>query len=352
MCAQCYDVAMSAMRRIGALFVGTCAAICTFPAIAMAHTRWFAEGTLQPYTTMEPTSLYLLAWAVITTVIVSVGIYLERNTILRLEWIKPRLAHSFDRAAGTFSMVAGAFFVVAGTHEYLFSSNMENALGVPSYFIIAQVFIGLAFLVGAYARVAALALIALWALSIAWFGWLPMVENLWVVGTGLFILIMGNDYFSVLNVRLLKKYTQHYHAYALPLLRVCTGATLLVLGFSEKILHPEFGINFLAQYHWNFMQLLGFAGYSDYLFTLSAGSVEALLGIVFILGIMTRLNALVVATFFTIPLFILGPIELAGHLPHFAAVVMLLLFGSGDKFVLIPRVHRIAAHTRPGAHRR
>lgn len=339
-------------RTFGALLVGTCTTIFTFPLIAAAHTRWFAEGTLQPYATMEPTGLYLMSWAVIATVIVGIGIYMERNQILRLEWLKPRLPHSFDRAAGTFSMVAGAFFVVAGTHEYLFSPNMEHAMGVPSYFIYAQVFIGLAFLVGVYARVAALALIALWGMSVVWFGWLPMVEDIWVLGTGLFVLIMGNDYFSVLNVRSLKRYTQHYHAYALPLLRICTGMTLLVLGFSEKILHPEFGINFLEQYHWNFMQLLGLSSYSDYLFTLSAGSVEALFGLIFILGIVTRLNALVVAIFFTIPLFILGPIELAGHLPHFAAVVMLLLFGSGDRWVLVPRVHRLSAHLRPGAHRR
>ena len=122
--------------------------------------------------------------------------------------------------------------------------------------------------------------------------------------------------------------------YALPVLRLGTGATLLVLGFTEKILHPEFGINFLRQYDWNFMQLLGF-NYSDYLFTLSAGSVEALFGLIFILGIVTRLNALVVATFFTIPLFFLGPIELAGHVPHFAAVVLLLIFGAGEHWKVV-----------------
>ncbi|MEK9154083.1 MAG: hypothetical protein AAB798_01275, partial [Patescibacteria group bacterium] len=70
--------------------------------------------------------------------------------------------------------------------------------------------------------------------------------------------------------------------------------------------------------------------YSDYLFTLSAGAVESLFGLIFILGVVTRLNALIVAIVFTIPLFILGPIELAGHLPHFAAVVLLLLFGGGN----------------------
>ncbi len=113
-----------------------------------------------------------------------------------------------------------------------------------------------------------------------------------------------------------------------------TGATLMILGFSAKILAPEFGINFLATHQWNFMTLLGF-NYSDYLFTLSAGAVEFLFGLIFFLGLVTRINALVVAVVFSIPLFILGPIELAGHLPHFAAVVLLLLFGSGGHFVFM-----------------
>jgi uncharacterized membrane protein YphA (DoxX/SURF4 family) len=75
-----------------------------------------------------------------------------------------------------------------------------------------------------------------------------------------------------------------------------------------------------------------FPWYTDYLFTLSAGTMEALFGLIFILGVVTRLNALAIAIFFSIPIFILGPIELAGHLPHFCAVVLLLLFGSGEHF--------------------
>jgi hypothetical protein len=44
-----------------------------------------------------------------------------------------------------------------------------------------------------------------------------------------------------------------------------------------------------------------------------------------------------VAIVFSIPLFILGPIELAGHLPHFAAIILLLLFGNGGHFRVFPK---------------
>ncbi len=304
------------------------------PFITFAHTRWFADGALAPYVTTEPTVLYLTAWAIIALIIIGIGMWFERRQLMQLSFLKPRPAHAFERAASVFSMVAGAFLMIAGTHEYLFSPNLSHESGIPMTLIMLQFLIGLSFLLGVFARVSALALAALWVAGFFVAGWVAMLEDIWILSTALFIFIMGNDYFSVVKWKTLKHIAHPYHQYALPLLRIGTGATLFVLGFTEKILHPEFGINFLRQYDWNFMQLLGF-NYSDYLFTLSAGSVEALFGLVFMLGIVTRLNALVVAIFFSIPLFFLGPIELAGHVPHFAAVVLLLIFGSGVHFKIV-----------------
>jgi uncharacterized membrane protein YphA (DoxX/SURF4 family) len=303
------------------------------PAPLFAHTRWFADGTVPPIVTNEPTALYLSIWAIVCAVVVAAGISLERQRMLSLAFLLPRTPHQFERAGAVFSMVAGAFLVIAGTHHYLFSPNLSVESGVPMWLITLQVLIGLSFLVRAFARISALVLGALWMLAIPIVGIEASLENIWVLSTAIFILITGNDYFSLVKFRLTAHLVRPYHDYALPILRIGTGATLLVLGFSEKILKPELGLNFLAQHDWNFMALLG-VPYSDYLFTLSAGSVEALFGLVFILGVVTRLNALVVAVFFTIPLFLLGPIELAGHLPHFAAVVLLLFFGSGERLTV------------------
>ena len=77
--------------------------------------------------------------------------------------------------------------------------------------------------------------------------------------------------------------------------------------------------------------MLGFHQFSDYWFVLSAGAVEVIFGLIFVLGIVTRLNALVLAGFFIATLILLGPMELLGHAPHFAIVFVLLVFGSGEK---------------------
>lgn len=315
------------------------------PTIALAHTRWFAPPGVQPHITNEPTFFYLAAWGLVSLFVVLVAAYIERRGILQLSWLEPRRDHAFARAAATFSMIAGAFFLIAGTHEYLFSPNLTTSVGVPYVLIVAQVVIGAAFLFGVFARVAALLLALLWLAGLMFVEPLMLLENAWVFTTALFILVMGSDYFSLVPFKTLSHVTRGYESYALPLLRIGVGATLLVLGFSEKILRPEFGMSFLAEHQWNFMQLLGFGWYSDYLFTLSAGAVESLIGLIFILGLATRLNALVLATFFTIPMFILGPIELAGHLPHFAAVILLILFGGGDRLKILSRHARHAHRT-------
>ena len=305
------------------------------PTVAFAHTKWFADENLTAVAD-DSRGLYLLAWGIIAVLAVLVGMYLEQRGALQLSFLKPKRPDALARAASMFTMVVGAFLVIAGTHYYLFSPNLGEVNGVPAWMVTLQVIIGLAFLTGVLARVAALALAGLWALGMYFIGVEVMLEDIWVLGTALFILIMGNDYFSLVSWKMLGRWARQWKPYALPVLRVGAGATLLILGFSEKILRPEYGVNFLQQHDWNFMQFLGFEWFSDYLFTISAGAVEALFGLIFILGVVTRLNALVVAVVFTIPLFILGPMELSGHLPHFAAIVLLLFFGAGAH-LKIPR---------------
>lgn len=308
------------------------------PNLVSAHTRWFAESELQTYVSNEPTDVYLTVWALIIAGIVMIGLLMHQRRIFHFGWMRASAPHSFERAASTFTMVAGSFFLIAGTHEYLFSPNLTIESGIPYVLVVVQILIGLFFMLGILTRVSAVVLALLWVSTFYYAGWVAALEDVWVLSTAAFIAIMGNDYFSIISYSALKKYLYPYRTYALSILRIGTGLTLMILGLSEKILAPEYGMNFLSQHNWNFMQLLGF-NYSDYLFVISAGSVEFLFGLIFVLGIVTRLNALVAAVFFTVPLFILGPIELAGHVPHFGAVFLLLLFGNGGHFIMGKHYH-------------
>ena len=299
------------------------------PTLAFAHTRWFMAEEVPVYTISEPTEIYLSIIAGLVLVTTLATIWLHQTKHCSLRFLKPKQPHAYERATSTFTMVIGSFLLIAGTHEYLFSPNLSHTSGIPSYLINIQILVGIAFLVGVLTRLSAFLLMAVWLLAVYSAGWLAMLENIWVLSTAAFIMIMGNDYFSLISTSFLRKRMKKYKTSALSILRIGTGANLVILGLSEKILAPEYGLYFLSQHHWNFMQASGF-NYSDYLFTLSAGSVEILIGLIFILGVVTRLNAIIAIVVFTIPLFILGPIELAGHLPHFAAMFLMLFFGNDD----------------------
>ena len=95
------------------------------------------------------------------------------------------------------------------------------------------------------------------------------------------------------------------------------------------------GQAFIANYQWNFMPALGFDWYTDQLFVLSAGAMEVVFGTILILGVVTRLNILVVAVFMlasNITFLVFGQndhalMELVGHMPIIATAVILLLLG-------------------------
>jgi len=305
-----------------------------------AHTRWFADGDLEPYVTNEPLSQYIMVWAGIALAIIITAILLQRFRWLELPIFLPTKSNSFARAASGFTMMIGTYFVVAGSHEYFLTPNLSPETGLPYIFIIVQILVGLAMVIGIGTRIAALILAATWICSFFYTGFIAGIENFWLLSTTLFIAIMGNDYFSLYSNSSIRELLEPLKKYALSILRIGTGLTLLILGLSEKITAPEYGINFLLEHNWNFMSLLGFP-YSDLLFTISAGSVESIFGVLIMFGLLTRLTVFVVAIVFTIPMFILGPIELTGHLPHFAALVLILLYGNGGYFLpLTPKKYR------------
>ncbi|MEH6579592.1 MAG: DoxX family membrane protein [Amphritea sp.] len=129
---------------------------------------------------------------------------------------------------------------------------------------------------------------------------------------------------------------------AVGLCRCCgysQGIALIVLAFTEKLLNPEMAMRFLAEHNMNFMQLMGVEAYSDYLFVLSAGLAEVLFGVVLILGVVTRTNILALACFMVASntyFFMMGSnfnavLEFFGHMPIFAAAIIFIIYGAGDK---------------------
>jgi uncharacterized membrane protein YphA (DoxX/SURF4 family) len=160
---------------------------------------------------------------------------------------------------------------------------------------------------------------------------MEMMDTFEMLGFSIFAMIVGRPKWRIVDTEIFKEYTHKIHSYGLPLLRIGTGLNLFILGFSEKIMSPSLTENFLSIYHWNFMQNIGFNWFTDYWFAFSAGVAEALFGLFFILGLVTRTTTIALAVFLLSTLVMLGPVELMGHLPHFSIAIVLLLFGAGSR---------------------
>lgn len=114
------------------------------------------------------------------------------------------------------------------------------------------------------------------------------------------------------------------------LLRASLGLSLAVLAFTEKLLRPDLALQVVGEHSLNFLPLLGVPG-DDRFFVVAAGSVELLIGLALLLGLRVRL---VLAMLFGFMLasngyfLLIGDVavaamELAGHLPIFAAGLVL-----------------------------
>lgn len=125
--------------------------------------------------------------------------------------------------------------------------------------------------------------------------------------------------------------------------RLTLGVALITLGLTEKILNPDLAISFLSHYpEVNFMKLIGF-NFSDHLFVLCCGISECIFGLIYLLGIIPRINTLVLAvflvssnTFFAATGFMeLAYTELVGHLPLLAGAILLFLLGGGCRLSIV-----------------
>ncbi len=300
--------------------------ILSIPFITNAHVRWFAHETTaaRPYSITDlPVTLSII----IVLIVVFIGIYLEKK-LKTPKWFDVLMEKWAPNILSFASIGFGLSFLIFTYNEFVFAPPLHThdilLLGI-------QGLAGAMILFGIYERVAGLLLLILFSLSINEFGFVNVMDTFEMLGFAVYAMIIGRPKFKIIDTDIFLKLRHKLHPYGLPLLRVGTGLNLMILGFSEKILDPSLTADFLSKYHWNFMQMLGFHSYSDYWFAYSAGVSEALFGLFFLLGIVTRTTTLSLAVFLVTTLYLLGPVELMGHLPHFSIAIGLIIPGSGSR---------------------
>ena len=189
---------------------------------------------------------------------------------------------------------------------------------------IAEGIVGVWLITGYRIRPAAALLVAAGPIGMAFYGPLPILERVDLLGIALFLAMLppGDEPAGAVRARPAEV------APPLFALRTLVGGALIVLAFTEKLARPDLALAFLDRYPaFNILQAVGL-GVSDELFVRIAGGVELLFGFLLVSGALPQVAVILAGIPFNATLFFLGAEELIGHLPVYGAMLALLVYGS------------------------
>lgn len=300
--------------------------ISAFGTEASAHVNWFVESGAEPLPNYSFTEPVFLLWTVIALSMILFSVWIDgRLPTPRIA--QSSLRHDFMEILRVFT---GMSFLLTAYEGSLVAPHKvaDGTLGLALLFL--QAGIGIMLIANRWIMIAALLMLLL-HIGVAFkFGVLSALEYAIIIGIAFFLL------FNTIPDEALR---DRLKPYSVDALRIWTGVSLVALAVGEKLGPSALGQVFVAQYQWNFMQALGFTFFDDRLFVLSAGMVEAVIGIVLILGTTVRLAVLALSVMMAISniVFIVegnneaALVEFIGHMPIIGVALVLLLLGYGQR---------------------
>lgn len=312
------------MQRL--LFFIAGAGACVAAEDAAAHVNWFVERggeTLPNYSLKDPV---FLIWSAIALFMVSVSVWLD-GKLPTPRIVQSKLRHDFMEILRVFT---GMNFLLTAYEGALVAPHLQVQGNVGIALLFMQAVIGILLIANRWVKYAALLMLCLHLGVALEFGLLAALEYAIVVGIALFLLFNAIED-APLRARL--------KPYSVDALRIWTGVSLVALAVGEKLAPSALGQVFVAQYQWNFMQALGFTIFDDRLFVLSAGMMEAAIGLMLIFGTTVRLAVLALSVMMALSniVFIiqghnqLALVEFVGHMPIIGVALILLLLGYGQR---------------------
>lgn len=293
-----------------ALFLFTLTTVLLMPEAVQAHVKWFSEFSFidEPRTFRQILTPVYLSMIVLSVVVIGGMVYLER-TIAQTGWYSNLNSWLADRQP--YSMLVmriamGAVLLISWASDAVLTPELESPLAWLSWlqFLIA---IGLMFPKTTWLSGAGLLL--LYLITIFEFGIFHMLDYLHYVGIGIFFLVS--------DVK-----DKKIQGLALPALYVTIGFSLIWLGY-EKLVYPDWALYLLEQ---NPQLALGF---EPGFFLQAAAFVELSLGYLLIIGLLERPLAATITLVFFMTTLIFGKIEVIGHTPLHAALIVFLFNGPG-----------------------
>jgi hypothetical protein len=295
--------------------------------VVLPHETWFTDAR-PPYDwsfALEPASLLLIAGAVV--VAVAWRVVGHRLPSPELAFLRPlgRLSPWIPRLLAIHAGVSLLAQAARGT--YLVPALDLPASPFGSALAIAEGVLGVWLIAGYRIRPAAAVLVAAGPLGMPFYGVVPILERVDLLGIALFLAFLPPEETPGGAV----KTTPERLAGPLFALRLLTGGALVILAFTEKLARPELALAFLDDYPaFNILRAVGLE-VGDVTFVRIAGAIELLFGLLIISGSMPQLAVIAAGIPFNATLFFLGTSELIGHLPIYGAMLALLVYGSNPR---------------------
>jgi len=213
---------------------------------------------------------------------------------------------------------------------YYLSPSMDlhfNVIGVVLGAVMVVVAIGM--VTGWNTREAAILLIAAGPLGMVEFGFWEVVKRIDMLGPALFVLITGPGRWSAdWELGRAREASREQMRIAVWALKVTVGLALIVVAFAEKLVDPDRAVAFLhTRPEFNVFAQIGLP-LGDREFVRIAGCIEVLFGLLVISGALPQIGVVIIGVPINATLFFYGTTELAGHLPIYGTMLVLLVYGS------------------------
>jgi uncharacterized membrane protein YphA (DoxX/SURF4 family) len=294
----------------------------------LAHETWFTDSR-PPYDwsfALEPVSLAVIAGAVAVAIMWRLAARKLPSPELRFLEPLGRLAPWIPRLLGIHAGVSLLAQAARGTFLAPALPLPDSPLGAAV--AIAEGVLGVWLIAGFQIRAAAVVLAASGPLGMLFYGVVPILERVDLLGIAIFLTLLPPDETPGGAVDA----GPDRVARALLALRLAAGSALVILAFTEKLARPDLALAFLHEFPaFNILRVAGFQ-VDDVLFVQVAGGIELLFGLLLISGALPQIAVIVAGIPFNATLFFLGTEELIGHLPIYGTMLALLVYGSNPRY--------------------
>jgi hypothetical protein len=288
---------------------------------AWAHVKWFSRFSFgdRPRTAGELLTPLFIGLALLSMATIAAMVVLDRRlaelpAYRRVnEWLSSRS----DRAVLVMRIGAGAALLLSWQADAMLAPELRIAEGWLGWYQFALAFL---LLFDRTVPVAGAGIMVLYGIGLVRFGPFHMLDYVVYAGIGYYLAMSGAGERKIRGT-------------GLPALYAAVGFSLCWVAL-EKMVYPQWGLYVLQQ---NPRLALGLP---LRFFLLSAAFVEFSLGYLLIINLLQRPLALVITLVFFTTTLIFGKVEVIGHTPIHAALVVFLLEGPGRVYKPPIALHR------------